>query len=304
MSEFFIGIDGGGTKTTAVIVDAAGKEIARAQADTSNPSVIGLEAASRVLVDVVSDARSQVKGNPSLSSGWAGLSGFGRASDHDKLRPILEPLIPELHLTNDVELVLAGLRNSVGVALISGTGSIVAGRSADGEFVRVGGWGHLMGDEGSGYDIGRKALMAIARQVDGRGPETSITKLVFQDLEITDPFNLISKIYDPAMDKAGIARFAKYPLDQAHSGDAVSLDIVNTAARELATMVTTAGRRLGFSSSLPLALTGGIMLHILMIREKVLANLREEWDEIQPVMVIDPALAAARSLANVWEVAS
>jgi N-acetylglucosamine kinase-like BadF-type ATPase len=161
-----------------------------------------------------------------------------------------------------------------------------------------------MGDEGSGYDIGRKALTAIARQVDGRGPETTITKLVFEDLEITHPFDLITKIYDPSMDKAAIATFARYPLDQAYSDDAVSLEIVDSAAKDLADMVTTAGRRLGFTTTLPLAMTGGIMLHILIIRERILARLRATWDVVEPVIVIDPALAAARSLANVSEVSA
>ena len=299
-SAAFIGIDGGGTKTTAVVVDAGGLEIARAQADTSNPSVIGIDAASQVLVDLIAEVRAQVGVNASLTKGWAGLSGFGRQSDHDVLRPILQPSVPDLRLTNDVEIVLAGLPNSIGVALISGTGSIVAGRNESGEFVRVGGWGHVMGDEGSGYDIGRQALAAISRQIDGRGPESSITKLIFDDLGITEPYDLITKVYDKSMDKAGIARFAKFPLDQAYLGDAVSIQIVEDAAKSMAVMVSTAARRLGFTNHLPLALTGGIMLHYLIIRERVISLLREERESVEPMMVLDPALAAARSLAGFW----
>lgn len=297
----FIGIDGGGTKTTAVIVDATGTEVARANGGTSNSSVIGPEAAASVVVDIINSAQSQVPGAAVLSGGWAGLSGFGRPSDHKMLRPLLEPLIVDLHLTNDIELVLAGLPGTVGVAVISGTGSIVAGRNAAGEYIRVGGWGHIFGDEGSGYGIGRDALKAISRCIDGRGPKTSLTKLIFHDLGITEPFDLISRIYHPSMDKAAIARLAKFPLDQAHGGDPVSIQIVDEAADQLADMVTTAARRLGFDLELPLALTGGNLLHILFLRERLLSRLREQWESVLPIIVVDPALAAARSLAGVWE---
>ncbi|MEJ7837867.1 MAG: BadF/BadG/BcrA/BcrD ATPase family protein [Thermomicrobiales bacterium] len=303
-SPAYLGVDGGGTKTTVVIVDAFGTEIARSTAPTSNPSVIGIEAASRVVFDGISAAESMLPAGFEVLSGWVGLSGFGRPEDHQALRPILERLIPEIHMGNDIELVLAGLPNAVGIALISGTGSIVAGSNSEGTFVRVGGWGHVFGDEGSGYAIGRDALKAIARSIDGLGPETTLNQLILGELGIdhSRPFDLISRIYAPSMDKAGIASLAKFPLDQAHSGDAVSLRIVQNAANDLADMATTAARRLGFVDRLPVALTGGNLLHILILRNLVLARLQETWHVVEPVIVIDPALSAARSLAGVVEI--
>jgi N-acetylglucosamine kinase-like BadF-type ATPase len=292
----FLGIDGGGTKTSAVIVDADGHEIARAQGPTSNPSVVGIDAASHVIHELIDKAKLQAGSGIKIERAWAGLSGFGRQSDHEALRPTAS----ELRLTNDVEIVLSGLRGNVGVALISGTGSIVAGRNEAGEFVRVGGWGHIFGDEGSGYDIGRRALRAIAESIDGRGPETTITQLVFDDLKITDPYDLITRIYDKSIDKAAIAALAKYPLDQAYKKDPVSLAIVDAAAQELARMITTAANRLGFVESIPLAMTGGILLHVLIIRERLLGILAEQGTKVEPVLVIDPALSAARSLAGHW----
>jgi N-acetylglucosamine kinase-like BadF-type ATPase len=299
-SRGFLGIDGGGTKTSAVIVDTDGHEIARAQGPTSNPSIIGLDAASQVIREVIDEARTRAGSGIEIERAWAGLSGFGRQSDHETLRPLLEATATDLRLTNDVEIVLSGLRENIGVALISGTGSIVAGRNAAGDFVRVGGWGHIFGDEGSGYDIGRRALRAIAESIDGRGPETTITQLVFHDLKITEPYDLITKVYDKSMEKAAIARFAKYPLDQAYRNDPVSLQIVDTAARDLAHMVTTAAQRLGFAGAVPLAMAGGIMLHYLIVRDRLFAILRDEGTLVDPVLVIDPALSAARSLAGHW----
>jgi N-acetylglucosamine kinase-like BadF-type ATPase len=300
--SFFLGIDGGGTKTTAVIVDHDGLEVARAEGPTSNPSVIGFDAAGTVLTDLIGEVTTLGRASSSIASGWAGLSGFGRASDHEKLRPILEPIVPDLKLTNDVELVLGALPQTVGIALIAGTGSIVAGRNAKGEFVRVGGWGHLFGDEGSGFDFGRRALRAIAEQIDGRGPETTLTELIFQEWGITEPYQIITRAYDQQTDKAAIARLARFPLEQFYRKDPVSVQIVESAANDLASLVAAAARRLKFEASIPLALTGGIMIHHLVMRDLVLRKLREEWEIIDPVIVIDPALSAARSLAGFWGV--
>lgn len=298
--DVFLGIDGGGTKTTAVLVDTSGREIARAEGTTSNPSVIGFEAAGKVLVELIAHVTDQVGESRPLTKGWAGLSGFGRASDHHRLRPILSQSVPDLQLTNDVELVLAALPQSVGIALIAGTGSIAAGRNAAGEFARVGGWGHLFGDEGSGYDLGRRTLQAVAEQIDGRGPQTILTELLFQEWSIADPYEIITRAYDPRTDKAAIARLATFPLDQAHHQDQVSIQIIESAARDLAGMVETAARRLGFEASLPLALAGGIMIHYLIIRDALLKRLAENWDVVEPIVIIDPALSAARSLAGFW----
>jgi N-acetylglucosamine kinase-like BadF-type ATPase len=267
---------------------------------TSNPSVIGLPKAADVLVNLIQEAKGQAGSGGNIVKSWAGLSGFGRATDQAALRPMLDPLVPDLRLTNDVELVLGALPGTTGIALIAGTGSIVAGRNDQGAFVRVGGWGHLLGDEGSGYDLGKQALHAIAEQIDGRGPETGLTPLIFEEWEISEPYELITRTYDPATTKADIARLARFPLDLAYRQDAVSIRIVESATSELARMVVTAARKLGFTGSLPLAMTGGMLIHHLIMRDKVLGHLREEWPVIESVIVIDPALAAARALAGHW----
>lgn len=298
--DLFLAIDGGGTKTSAVLVDRTGRIVATAAGPTSNPSVTGFDRAAAVLSDLIGQVTRQAGPDRQIERGWIGLSGFGRASDRDRLRPILEPLVPNLTLTNDIELVLGALPRSTGVALIAGTGSIAAGRNQAGDFVRVGGWGHLFGDEGSGYDIGRRALRAIAAEIDGRGPKTEITRHIFDHWQITEPFDLIIRAYDQATDKAAIAYLARFPLDLAFHKDEVAMGIVEEAATDLASLVDTAARRLGFTEDLPLVLAGGIMVHYLVIREPVLARLSERWRIVDPLVVVDPALSAARGLAGHW----
>lgn len=299
-AEVFLAIDGGGTRTTAVLVDAAGQEQTRATAGTSNPSVIGLEAASSTLVGLIETIREQARTIDPFRVLWAGLAGFGRSADHQHVRAVLAPFAEDLRLTNDVELVLGGLRDRVGVAAIAGTGSIVAGRNAAGDFVRVGGWGHIFGDEGSGYDIGRQALRAVAEHADGRGPETDLTRRLFEELGVDNALDMIPKIYAGSFDKAAIADLARHPLDAAFHGDPVSIAIVQRASADLARMVDTAARRLGLSGTLPLALSGGILLHNLILRSDMIDRLTTSWEQIDAIVVVDPALTAARACAGHW----
>ena len=103
-------------------------------------------------------------------------------------------------IANDAELVLAaGTPDGWGIALISGTGSIVFGRSPHGEMARAGGWGHILGDEGSGYAIGVEALRAVMRAFDGRGPATALTDAVLLHWSLKTPPDLVGRVYrDPA----------------------------------------------------------------------------------------------------------
>jgi N-acetylglucosamine kinase-like BadF-type ATPase len=292
----FVAIDGGGTKTTAVIVDHAGNEIARTTTTTSNPSVIGLEPATTVLTSLVADILGAANVDAPAAGLWAGLSGFGRANDHAVLRARLSPFTADLKLTNDVELVLGAYPDMVGIAAIAGTGSIVAGRNRSGDFVRVGGWGHIFGDEGSGYFYGVEALRAVAAAIDGTGPDTDLARRILDEVGVADPFDLIPRIYG-AMDKAAIANLSRHTMDAAYHGDAVALSIVERGAALMATMITTAARRLGIAGHLPLALAGGVYLHNQITRRHLMDILEPNWSSIETTLVIDPALTAARSLA-------
>ena len=173
-TAYFAGVDGGGTKTAMVLVDENGTELVRKTTTTSNSAVIGHAKAIEVLVDLVSSTAADAGVSLPLTGLWCGLSGSDRPEDHVQLEPPLAELADALTLTNDAELAMGALPNRVGVAMVSGTGSIAFGRNAAGQRHRASGWGHVFGDYGSGYDVARKGLYHYSAFVDGYGPATSL----------------------------------------------------------------------------------------------------------------------------------
>ena len=163
---FFLGIDGGGSKTVAVIVDADGNRRGQAQAGSANHHAVSLPTAVANLHQATAGAAQIAGCSLPVAAGWIGTAGMDNSSDYDLLMPHLHPLAASIRLTNDAELVLSVLDHAVGVALIAGTGAIAVGRDHSGRWKRASGWGHILGDEGSGYYIGSQALQAVVRALD------------------------------------------------------------------------------------------------------------------------------------------
>ena len=236
-SNWSLGIDGGGSKTLAIVVDAAGNEQARARAGSANHQDVGVDTALLHISQAVEAAAQQAGCTLPVASAWFGLAGVDHPSDHALLTPLLRLFARKLHLTNDAELVLSALPGTIGVALIAGTGSIALGRDAHGASARAGGWGHLIGDEGSGYDLGRQCLQAVAQAADGRAQTTILTDLLLQHWHLHSPSDIINKVYNNC-DKATIAALSPLVCSAARDGDEVARHIIATAARSLATAVT------------------------------------------------------------------
>ncbi len=297
-SPVFAGIDGGGTKTVVVVVDAGGSELARVQTGTSNPAVIGHQRAGEVLRVAIGEAMAAVDAPARLASAWFGLAGCDRPDDQRALRPHLDPLAGSVRLTNDGELVLGALPQATGVALVAGTGSIAFGRAPDGARCRAGGWGAIMGDEGSGYALGCGLLRAFAAEVDGRGPATAMTVALMETWRLNEPFEAISHVYGPPMSKGEIAGLARIVVDAAAAGDVVASNLLEQAAVDLAQIARVTGMRLGFRGCLPIALTGSLLVHVEPLRASVLQRLGNDWSAIDARIVVDPALVAARFVAG------
>lgn len=293
---YFLGIDGGGSKTLAVVVDEHGAERGRARAGSSNYAAVGLEVAIGHMYEAAEGAARAAGALLPVAAVWLGLAGIDSLHAHGLLLPHLQGLAQYIRLTNDAELVLGGLEGMVGVALIAGTGAIALGRNAQGEARRAGGWGHVLGDEGSGYDIGRCALQAVMRASDGRGEATALLPAILSEWEVADTSDILARVY-PTTHKAVIARLSPLVLRVAEAGDRVASDIVSRAADELALAASTVGSALGFGSAqLPLALGGGLLLHEHAFREDVLRRIRGRQALGVVALVAEPALSAARAL--------
>lgn len=296
-ASLYVGIDGGGTKTTLVVVDHTGAEIVRHRTGTSNAAVIGHDAAAATLSRALTDIAHQCAIEPPFAAAWFGLSGSDRPEDHRRLLPTLEPLATSIAMTNDAELVLGGLPGGIGVAVVAGTGSIAFGRNREGRRARAGGWGHVFSDEGSGYDLATRMLRAFAAEADGRGSMTSLTRRLVDHFGLHEPHQIIARVYDQATTKGELAGLSTLVIDEAQNGDAVARAILDGAASALAEVGLGAARQLGMLERLPLALSGGLLIHDAAYRERVLARISEHAAIENVELVHDPALTAARALA-------
>ncbi len=292
----FLGIDGGGSKTLAVIVDAQGQECGRALAGGSNYQAVGTESALAALHAAAEQAVLAAGGCLPVKAAWLGLAGVDRPDDQKLLLPRLHALAETTRLTNDAELLLSALDDGVGVALVAGTGSIALGRDARGAAARAGGWGHILGDEGSGYDIGRQALQAATRAADGRGAATTLLEQIMNVWGLERPDDMIGRVYNNDDDKATIARLAPLVLRAARDGDCVARKIAQSTADELALAALAVCKALDFSGQrVGLALGGGLLLHETALRGQVLRRVRRRQPLGRVVLVAEPALSGARA---------
>lgn len=249
--QYILGIDGGGSKTTAVIADCTGKVVGFGQGGASNYQTIGLENACNSLMAVImttlEDATTTLGvGVADLEGRVAivmGLAGADRPWDKATLDSTLSAKLPMkptgLLIENDARIALAGASgNQPGIILIAGTGSIALGIDDAGTQVRVGGWGPILGDEGSGYSLGKAALTAILREHDGRGKPTSLTGRVLSNLSIATPEELIPLVYQGPLQRPEIAKLAEIVLQEAFTDDHVSQLLVTAAAQDLVEMIS------------------------------------------------------------------
>jgi glucosamine kinase len=296
---YYLGVDGGGSKTLAVIVNEHGEEVGRGLANAANYNTVGLDAAVQHIYTAVEQAMRATGCQLPLRTAWLGLAGIDRQADHDLLLPYLRALAEQVRLTNDGELLLAGLEKAVGVVLISGTGSIALGRDGCGRRARSGGWGHILGDEGSGYSIAQQALQAVVRASDGRGPQTALRERILQTWNLRDTDELIGEVYGEP-EKAKIASLSSCVMITARGGDQVAASILQQAARELALAVHAVCLALDFTRrEIPLALGGGLLINEADFCTQVIQQIRHAQPIGEVVLVGHPTLTAARAAMQI-----
>lgn len=259
---YVLGIDGGGTKTQAVILDQGGRFLGQGLAGTSNHYSVGVEGMQQAVVRSVNTAA--ITAGIDRMHFTAIFAGFAGCIDTED-RALLAEAIADLELGetvrvhHDCYVALAGATCCrPGVVLISGTGSSCFGLDEAGAERLVGGWGHLIGDEGSSFDIGRRALIAAARASDGRAAPTLLLDALQKRLGVREPRSLIRKLYHGEDGSVrAIAALAPLVLTAAKSGDAVALEILADSARALASHALAVTEGLRFTRGFELALIGG-----------------------------------------------
>ena len=262
MSRIIVGVDAGGTKT-AVIVAEAERVVARATGPGAKMRSGKGIACATVIAEVARQALAEA-GRLRAEMIIAGVAGAGREEEREELRQALrsEDLAERIVVTGDTEIALAAaFGDRPGIVVTAGTGSMAIARDPAGRLHRAGGLGWQMGDEGSGYAIGRAALGAVGRAADGRSPRTELTPLLLKSTH-SDSLEALVR-WAAAAGVPEVAALAPAVFEAAQMGDTIAAGIVDYAARELAALVFRLLPHFGVDERAPvdIATNGGLLYH-------------------------------------------
>lgn len=283
---FYCGWDGGGTKTEVLCLDENGNAAAHETFGPLNLNGAAPEKVTQTIEDAVSlmctlpGGLDACKG---LTVGAAGVSN-ARVSSFLTDRIRAAGYGGKLSIVGDHEIALAGAIRGAGAVLIAGTGAVCCGRNASGGRTRVGGFGHLIDDGGSGYAIGRDILSAVVRAQDGRGEPTCLTELTLKRLGAKDAYGIVTWLYASGTGKKEVAALAPLLQEALSRQDRTALEIAKKAARELAELAVAAWRNLGLNEG-ELAFTGSVLKYYPAVRDEVCRLCAEAC----PAMTILPA---------------
>ncbi|MEO2026103.1 MAG: BadF/BadG/BcrA/BcrD ATPase family protein [Fuerstiella sp.] len=302
-----IGVDAGGTSTVAWIGEVSDatseRPLGRGQAGPGNPRSVGFDHATQAITAAITAAFEQANLTAArVASVCLCVAGAGRAAEQEQLKSWAKSqgFADRVTVMDDAEPILAAAsRDSIGIALISGTGSLALGRNGDGQVDRVGGWGYLFGDEGSGYSIAMAGLQAAAQAADGRGEKTLLLNGFMERFGVRTPAGLIESVYGAALSRQQLAACCTVVFEAAPNDD-VAQEVLDTAGTELSEMVTTLAQKLGFeSSSFPLGLAGGVLLNQPTFRSDVIGRIGISSDRVVDVPCpVAGALMIASRLAR------
>ena len=291
-----IGIDAGGTRTTGLIAGRDATPVRSAQSSGANLHSEGEAGVERVLRDLLASLLGAAGAEP-VRAICAGMAGVSRPEDIATIERVLARLLPNVPavVVSDALVALeAGTPRAAGIVLISGTGSIAYGRDAEGRTTRAGGWGYVLGDEGSGYWLGRNALRSVVRAADGRGDTTSMTGPVLAHHGVRTPTELVRAIAGAGAKPSAIAQLASIAGEAAEAGDPVARHLIDRGGEELAAAVASVARRLSLSQA-PLWLSGGTLQGVAALRDATLIELARVTPGLKPeVLPVDPAIGAVR----------
>jgi N-acetylglucosamine kinase-like BadF-type ATPase len=293
-----LGVDGGASKTRAVVLDARGRVVGEGEAGPSNPLRVGVSEAAQAVREAAERACAAAGvRRTEVAAAEVGLAGVRRTDLRARMREALAALgIKPLEVVTDAEIALYGVtEGKAGVVIISGTGSICCGANARGRQVCAGGWGPVAGDEGSGSWIARRGLQAVARASDGRGPKTPLVEAACEYFHVAKAEDLSQALYAPHMTHRRIAGFGRHVIDAAKRRDASARRVVDEAARELAEMAAAVIRKLRMEREhFNVGYVGGVFA----AGNLILGPVGEELARVAPeARLAPPALAPAEAAA-------
>jgi N-acetylglucosamine kinase-like BadF-type ATPase len=299
MAKYLIGFDCGATKTECALAGIDGNILLTSKGGPANFLVTGVDNASENILSLVEELHSSQPDfvYSDIENVVIGAAGAGRKEDAERLKKSVADLAKEkdillksVNVVSDAQIALEGaFPNKPGCILISGTGSIIYGKDAKGNLYRAGGFGRLIGDEGSGYSVGRRALQAAAKCFDGRGEDTLIVRLLTENFSIKTADDLISKVHKENLD---IASLAQIVLNAAEEKDQTALKILNEESAELIEHIQTMINKLK-TDELHVSFAGS-----LLSNKNVYSDMLRDKINISLPLVIEGAILLAKEMLN------
>lgn len=248
MADYVIGIDGGGTKTLGAIADDQGSIIAQYEVGSTNPHSNPMDVVRANLQELTTHLLGKAGAAPEdVKAICLGMAGVDRPEEKPVVQKLVNEFLPVakvLPVNDGIIALTGGALKPSGIIVISGTGSIAFGFNDEGERARAGGWGNVLGDEGSGYTIALRGLRTIMRAHDGRIPPTKLHDLMLGHLGLEQPDRLLAWLRDTQPNKADIAALSRLVHQAAAEGDAAAQQILESEAEELAEIVEAAAKKL------------------------------------------------------------
>ncbi len=276
-TALLLGIEGGGTRTVAILADERGQQIRRLEAGPAN---LKLLSDTRLLVHF----RALARQIPSPDALGVGMAGARSADDHERIRRAVARVWPNrpCAVSHDLASALAAAESAsdpesmTRVIVLSGTGSCCYGQGPNGQTAKVGGWGHLIGDKGSGYEIGLRALKAVVYYFDRDGVWSALGERLLRRLQLNEPNDLID--WAQKADKREIAVLAVEVFEAWAAADRIAADILRGAAHSLSADGVACARKLARSGSpVQFILAGGVLLQQPRFARLVARRVRELW---------------------------
>ena len=306
MERYILGIDGGGTETVGVLVKESGIIVGQGRVGPTNYQVVGGEKVKSE-IHILFQMLGLSQPNPSspVKQMYMGLAGAGRPSDRNEIKQLFSDIsfIENVAVDSDAMIALAGaFGGEPGIIIIAGTGSICFGKNDHGEVFRSGGWGYLLGDEGSGFFIGQQAVMAALKDLDGRGEKTALRNAIEKHFNLSQIDQIIPKIYKQEIDRAGISRLAPLVFETAQENDPVAADIIRVAGIEQGKMAKAVAEKMALlNKRIRVALIGGVFNQREILENEIAKELYElSWDVeiIEPLYspVIGAAISALKEI--------
>ena len=301
MSEYYLAIDGGGTKTDVVCVDRTGTVLGRGGSGPTSLTVTSIGAASFNLIEAIRVAIEKIPEIKSFKKVVIGLAGVDTEAEKVRAEEVFRRALSHYQfeafiLLNDSEIALVnGSDSPNAVIVVAGTGSICFGRNAAGQTARVSGMDYLLADQGSGYSIGRKVLQAAVKSYDGRAAKSYLEKMVCEFFMIPTISELKNEVYNPDLTKSEIAQLSPLCTKAFHAGDEVAQQILSEEVAEIVTSVSTVLQRLHSGEDTFEVVFAGSLLELEEIVSKVKEQLSSRFNNLQFIQQTqDPVFGAVK----------